>query len=42
MQRVEDVLGNGWESYLEGEKLKADYDNFKRRLSAKHVRCIYA
>ena len=33
LQRVEDVLGRGWELDVEGQKLKADGDNFRRKLN---------
>eukprot|EP01113_Clastostelium_recurvatum_P011812 TRINITY_DN1605_c0_g1_i1.p1 TRINITY_DN1605_c0_g1~~TRINITY_DN1605_c0_g1_i1.p1 ORF type:complete len:4689 (+),score=1530.43 TRINITY_DN1605_c0_g1_i1:285-14351(+) len=33
MQRVEDVLGKGWESDAEGQKLKADGDHFRQKLN---------
>ena len=35
MQRVEDVLGKGWESHIEGQKLKNDGDSFRIKLSTK-------
>ena len=38
LQRVEDVLGKGWESHVEGQKLKADGDSFKMKLDTKDVR----
>ena len=31
MHRVEDVLGKGWETHVEGQKLKADGDSFRWR-----------
>ena len=31
MHRVEDVLGKGWEMHVEGQKLKAEGDNFRRK-----------
>jgi dynein heavy chain 1 len=34
LQRVEDVLGKEWEHDIEGQKLKADGENFKRKLNA--------
>ncbi|KAL6068809.1 putative dyneins heavy chain [Balamuthia mandrillaris] len=34
MQRVEDVLGQGWERDVEGQKLKADGERFRRKLNA--------
>ena len=33
MKRVEDVLGKGWENHVEGQKLKADGDSFRMKLS---------
>lgn len=38
MKRVEDVLGQGWELYAEGEKLKQESDAFRSKLD---VRPIY-
>ena len=32
LHRVEDVLGKGWESHVEGQRLKEDGDNFKQKL----------
>lgn len=37
LKRVEDVLGKGWESHLEGQKLKADGDSFRAKLSTQEV-----
>jgi dynein heavy chain 1 len=37
LQRVEDVLGKGWESDVEGQKLKADGENFRRELNTDPV-----
>lgn len=37
MRRVEDVLGKGWESYAEGQKLQAESQSFKRKLDTKPV-----
>lgn len=31
--RVEDVLGKGWESHVDGQKLKADGDSFRLKLN---------
>ena len=35
--RVEDVLGKGWESHVEGQRLKADGDNFKQKLDTQQL-----
>ncbi|CAI4230233.1 unnamed protein product [Auanema sp. JU1783] len=32
-QRVEDVLGKGWENHVEGRQLKAEGDNFQKKLN---------
>ena len=32
LQRVEEVLGRGWENHVEGQKLKEDGDNFHSKL----------
>ena len=32
MSRVEAISGSGWESHVEGQKLKADGDSFKQKL----------
>lgn len=37
LQRVEDVLGKGWELDIEGQKLKQDGDNFRRKLNTDQV-----
>lgn len=37
MKRVEDVLGQGWELYSDGQKLKAESTNFLRMLDTKPV-----
>ncbi|XP_054005626.1 dynein heavy chain, cytoplasmic isoform X1 [Hylaeus anthracinus] len=37
LKRVEDVLGKGWESYVEGQKLKADGDSFRMKLSTQEI-----
>ena len=37
LQRVEDVLGKGWELDIEGQKLKADGDSFRRKLNTDQV-----
>ncbi|XP_071963522.1 cytoplasmic dynein 1 heavy chain 1-like [Antedon mediterranea] len=37
MRRVEDVLGKGWENHVEGQKLKADGDSFRAKLSTQEV-----
>ncbi|KAL8439825.1 hypothetical protein Efla_004351 [Eimeria flavescens] len=33
VQRIQDVLGKGWEQHIEGQKLKHDIDSFRARLS---------
>lgn len=37
LKRVEDVLGKGWESHIDGQKLKADGDSFRTKLSTAEV-----
>lgn len=37
LKRVEHVLGKGWESHIEGQKLKADGDSFREKLNVKEV-----
>ncbi|XP_037905377.1 dynein heavy chain, cytoplasmic isoform X4 [Hermetia illucens] len=37
LKRVEDVLGKGWESHIDGQKLKADGDSFRNKLSISEV-----
>lgn len=37
LKRVEDVLGKGWESHIEGQKLKADGDSFRAKLSTSEL-----
>jgi dynein heavy chain 1 len=37
MKRVEDVLGNGWELYSDGQKLQAESVTFKKKLDTKAV-----
>ncbi|KAG8185039.1 hypothetical protein JTE90_017062 [Oedothorax gibbosus] len=37
MKRVEDVLGKGWENHVEGQKLKADADSFRVKLSTQGI-----
>lgn len=37
LKRVEDVLGKGWESHIDGQKLKADGDSFRAKLSTSEV-----
>lgn len=37
LKRVEDVLGKGWETHIEGQKLKADGDSFRAKLSISEV-----
>ena len=37
MRRVEDVLGKGWETHVEGQKLKADGDSFRLKLNTQEL-----
>lgn len=37
MKRVEDVLGKGWESHIEGQKLKADAESFTKKLNTQVI-----
>lgn len=37
LKRVEDVLGKGWETHIDGQKLKADGDSFRAKLSTTEV-----
>uniref|UniRef100_A0A336KP21 Dynein heavy chain, cytoplasmic n=1 Tax=Culicoides sonorensis TaxID=179676 RepID=A0A336KP21_CULSO len=37
LKRVEDVLGKGWETHIDGQKLKADGDSFRAKLSTIEV-----
>ncbi|XP_043279701.1 dynein heavy chain, cytoplasmic isoform X3 [Venturia canescens] len=37
LKRVEDVLGKGWENHIEGQKLKADGDSFRLKLSTQEI-----
>ncbi|GAM24388.1 hypothetical protein SAMD00019534_075630 [Acytostelium subglobosum LB1] len=37
MRRVEDVLGESWESDAEGQKLKAESDQFRSKLNTDHI-----
>jgi dynein heavy chain 1 len=37
MQRVEDVLGKGWELDVQGQKLKADGERFRSKLNTTQV-----
>ncbi|XP_044006814.1 dynein heavy chain, cytoplasmic isoform X3 [Aphidius gifuensis] len=37
LKRVEDVLGKGWENHIEGQKLKADGDSFRIKLSTQEI-----
>ena len=37
MRRVEDVLGKGWENHVEGQRLKADGDSFRLKLSTQEL-----
>ncbi|XP_031789302.2 dynein heavy chain, cytoplasmic isoform X5 [Nasonia vitripennis] len=37
LRRVEDVLGKGWENHIEGQKLKADGDSFRMKLSTQEI-----
>ena len=33
LKRVEDVLGKGWETHIDGQRLKSHGDNFKHQLN---------
>ena len=35
--RVEDVLGKGWETHVDGQKLKADCDTFRNKLNTQKL-----
>jgi len=37
MRRVEAVLGKGWESHVDGQKLKADGDSFRLKLNTQEL-----
>ena len=37
MGRVEDVLGKGWETHVDGQKLKADGDSFRIKLNTQEL-----
>ena len=37
LQRVEAVLGKGWENHVEGQKLKQDGDNFRSKLNTQQL-----
>jgi hypothetical protein len=37
MQRVQDVLGSGWELYAEGQKLASESTSFKRKLDTRAI-----
>ena len=37
LKRVEDVLGKGWEFHIDWQKLKADGDSFRAKLSTSEV-----
>lgn len=37
MQRVEDVLGKGWELYAEGQKLESESTSFRRKLDTRPI-----
>ncbi|XP_052769398.1 cytoplasmic dynein 1 heavy chain 1-like isoform X2 [Mya arenaria] len=37
LRRVEDVLGKGWESHVEGQKLKNDGDSFRNKLNTQEL-----
>jgi dynein heavy chain 1 len=37
LQRVEAVLGKGWENHVEGQKLKADGDAFRQKLNTQQL-----
>lgn len=37
MHRVEDVLGDGWQNYADGEKLNMEHERFKAKLDTKPI-----
>ncbi|KAJ3124711.1 hypothetical protein HK098_000907 [Nowakowskiella sp. JEL0407] len=37
MKRVEDVLGSGWQTYTDGQKLQIECENFKKKLETKII-----
>ncbi|XP_065208173.1 dynein heavy chain, cytoplasmic isoform X2 [Planococcus citri] len=37
LNRVEAVLGKGWENHIEGQKLKADGDSFRLKLNTQEI-----
>eukprot|EP00112_Aurelia_sp_Birch-Aquarium-sp1_P023013 Seg670.8 transcript_id=Seg670.8/GoldUCD/mRNA.D3Y31 product="Cytoplasmic dynein 1 heavy chain 1" protein_id=Seg670.8/GoldUCD/D3Y31 len=37
LRRVEDVLGKDWENHVEGQRLKADGDSFRQKLSTQEL-----
>ncbi len=37
MERVEAVLGKGWETHVDGQKLKADGDSFRMKLNTQEL-----
>ena len=37
LKRIEYVLGKGWETHIEGQKLKSDGDNFKHQLDTQVI-----
>ncbi len=37
MERVKAVLGKGWETHVDGQKLKADGDSFRMKLNTQEV-----
>lgn len=37
LQRIEDVLGKGWQSYMEGQKLFAEIQTFRKKLDTSTV-----
>ncbi|KPM05539.1 dynein heavy chain, cytoplasmic-like protein [Sarcoptes scabiei] len=37
MKRVEDVLGKGWETHIEGQKLKNDAESFRLKLNTQSI-----
>jgi len=37
MKRVEHVLGKGWETHVDGQKLKEDGDNFRLKLNTQEI-----
>ncbi len=37
IKRVEDILGEGWDMYAEGQKLKNECLSFQRKLDTRHM-----